>query len=239
MMNTLPQSWEGPAPSGPRQPRRPTRSSALPSRAAFTLIELIAALALMAMLLTALLTFVLSMSEIWGGSGEKRLFEQHVNAVTYHLNAMLRRAALPSAGRGPNEPFVIRQVRAPNGGTLEGLGFFLSSGDRLLSWNGQPAPLTECTLGFERNQGLILYWRSELEEDSDAIHETPLSPFITNLTYDYRDENTGSWRDYPSLQRNGNLWRVPEQIVLQFKHGELTATRTITLPLAPGGLPLF
>lgn len=208
-------------------------------RAAFTLIELIAALALMAMLLTALLTFVLSMSEIWGGSGEKRLFEQHVNAVTHHLNAMLRRAALPSPGRAPDEAFVIREVRATTGGTVEGLGFFLTGGDRLLSWNGQAAPLTECTLGFTRNDGLILYWRSELEEDEEAIHETPLSPFITNLSYDYRDENTGGWRDYPSLQRSGSRWRVPEQIVLQFKHGELTATRTITLPLAPGGLPLF
>ncbi|MCB1103634.1 MAG: prepilin-type N-terminal cleavage/methylation domain-containing protein [Opitutaceae bacterium] len=215
-----------------------TRKSTHP-RAAFTLIELIAALALMAMLLTALLTFVLSMSEIWGGSGEKRLFEQHVNAVTHHLNAMLRRAALPSAGHTADEAFVIREVRAPNGGTIEGLGFFLPAGDRLLSWNGQAAPLTACTLGFNRNDGLILYWRSELEEDEDAIHETPLSPFISALTYDYRDENTGGWRDYPSLQRSGNRWRVPEQIVLQFKHGELTATRTITLPLAPGGLPLF
>lgn len=213
--------------------------AATSTRAAFTLIELIAALALMAMLLTALLMFTLSMSEIWGGSGEKRLFEQHVNAVTQHLDAMLRRAALPSVGQARAEAFAIRQVRAPSGGTNEGLGFFLTSGDRLLSWNGQPAPLIACTLSFERNTGLKLYWRSELEEDADAMHETSLSPFITNLTYFYRDENTGQWRDQPTLQRDGSRWRVPEQIVLQFKHGEFTATRTLTLPLAPSGLPLF
>ncbi|MCC6416427.1 MAG: prepilin-type N-terminal cleavage/methylation domain-containing protein [Opitutaceae bacterium] len=207
--------------------------------AAFTLIELLAALALMAMLLTALLTFVLSMSEIWGGSGEKRLFEQHVNAVTHHLDTMLRRAALPSAGHAPAEPFAVREIRAPDDDKVDGLEFFLASGDRLLSWNGQPAPLVTCTLGFRRDQGLTLFWRSELEEDEAAVHETPLSPFINSLSYFYRDEATGQWRDYPDLQRHGDHWRVPEQIVLQFKHGDLTATRALTLPLAPGGLPLF
>lgn len=209
------------------------------SRRAFTLIELLASIALMALLLTALLTFVLSMSEIWGGSGERRLFEQHVNAVTQHLDAMLRRAALPSAGHTAAEAFTIREVRAPNGGTVDGLSFTLVGGDRLLSWNGQPAPLTVCTLGFDRTDGLTLYWRSELEEDEDAIHETPLSPFIDGFSYNYLDESSGNWRDTPQLQRNGERWRVPEQIVLHFKHGDLEAARTLTLPLAPSGLPLF
>ncbi len=210
-------------------------------RAAFTLVELLAAIALMALLLTALLTFVLSFSEIWGGSGEKRLFEQHVNAVTHHLDAMLRRAALPTGGRTPAESFVIRTVDAPGAPRGEGLGFLLTRGDRLLSWNSQPAPLTQCTLAFDptAGRGLTLYWRSELEEDENAMHETPLSPFLSEVAYRYREETSGRWRDAPRLERNGDRWRVPEQLILRFRHGDYTAERTLPLPFAPGGLPLF
>ena len=53
------------------------------------------------MLMTALLTFVFSMGAIWGRGGEKRLFEQHVNAVTRHVESLLRRAAWPRGGPSP------------------------------------------------------------------------------------------------------------------------------------------
>ena len=43
----------------------------------FTLIELLLAMALLTMLVTALLTFVFNMGDIWGRGGDKRLFEQH------------------------------------------------------------------------------------------------------------------------------------------------------------------
>ena len=77
----------------------------------FTLVELLLAISIMAMLLVALFTFIFSMGEIWGHGSEKRLFEQHVNAVTRHLEAMFRRAALPLGTGAATEPFTIREVR--------------------------------------------------------------------------------------------------------------------------------
>src|SRR4051812_31116180 len=75
----------------------------------FTLIELLLAMALLTMLVTALLTFVFSMGEIWGRGGDKRLFEQHVNAVTRHIESLLQHAAWPRPGT-TDEPFAIGEV---------------------------------------------------------------------------------------------------------------------------------
>jgi prepilin-type N-terminal cleavage/methylation domain-containing protein len=209
-------------------------------RAGFTLIELLVAIAMMATLLAALLSFVFSMTEIWGQGSEKRLFEQHVAAVTQHLESMLRRAALPVAGDAPAEAFSVREIRTPSSGNVTGLSFILSDGDRLLNWGGTPAPLTECTLEVVDGNGLMIFWRSRLEEDEDAIHETVVSPLITQLGYHYYDADTRQWRSETRLRRNSsNLWMVPEQIVVQFTHDKQTATRVLTLPLAPGGVPLF
>ena len=209
-------------------------------RAGFTLIELLVAIAMMATLLAALLSFVFSMTEIWGQGSEKRLFEQHVAAVTLHLESMLRRAALPVAGNASAEAFSVHEIRTPSNGTVTGLNFTLSGGDRLLQWGGTPAPMTTCTLGVDAGNGLIIYWRSQLEEDEDAIHETLVSPLITQLSYNYYDADTRRWSSDTRLRRtSGNLWLVPEQIVVQITHDQQTAVRVLTLPLAPIGVPLF
>ncbi len=210
------------------------------SGAAFSLIEMLVAIALMAMLLGALLSFVFSMTEIWGGSGENRLFDQHVNAATQHIESMLRRSALPSSGLTQAEPFTIQEIRSPNYGTITGLVFELNDGDRLLNWGNTPAPLLSCTMGQVSDQGLVIFWRSSLEEDEDTIHETPVSPLITDLSYNYYDHDNGSWRNERQLRRGTeNRWLVPEQIVLQFTYGKLQTSRTITLPITTGGIPVF
>ncbi len=205
-----------------------------------TLIELLVAIAMMAMLMTALLSFVFSMTEIWGQGGEKRLFEQHVNAVTRHLESMMRRAALPTAGLASEEAFSFSEVSPSRAGKINGLTFMLPGGDRLMQWNGSPAPFAEATLGVDSQQGLILYWRSQLEEEEDDWRETAVTPFVEALRYVYFDLETERWTTESSPQRNREgLWRVPERLILRFEHGDFKAERTITLPLAVGGQPIL
>jgi prepilin-type N-terminal cleavage/methylation domain-containing protein len=208
------------------------------SRRAFTLIELLLALALLTMLVTALLTFVFSMGEIWGRGGEKRLFEQHVNAVTRHVESMLRRASWPRGGVGAAEPFAVREVRPQSGPTANLLGFDLLDGDRLLEWPEQPLPEVRCHLAIERERGLVIYWQSLLEQDVD---EKPprlavVSPLVTQLAYAYQDPNSGFWRTEQVLRKNNtNEWLLPDRLILTFKQGSFEATRELTLP--PGGSP--
>lgn len=63
-------------------------------RSAFTLIEILLAVALLGGLLLALNLFIFSMGEIWGQGREQRLFNEHVRAVTRHVEKLLRTAAL-------------------------------------------------------------------------------------------------------------------------------------------------
>ncbi len=211
------------------------------TRRGFTLVELLLAIAIMAMLLVALFTFVFSMGEIWGHGSEKRLFEQHVNAVTRHLESMFRRATLPLGAGAAAESFTIREVRTGSGnGNL--LGFDLADGDRLLVWNGPPLPEVQCSLGVDSNRGLMLYWQSKLElhHATEPPRAVLVSPFVTRLEYFYRDEDTGSWRSDTSPQKSPDgHWRVPDTIKLTFAHAGATADRTLTLPARNGALPLF
>jgi prepilin-type N-terminal cleavage/methylation domain-containing protein len=219
-----------------------SRRATIPGRRGFTLVELLLAIAIMAMLLVALFTFVFSMGEIWGHGSEKRLFEQHVNAVSRHLEAMLRRASLPIGGTSATEPFTIREVRGASGGTANLLGFDLADGDRLLVWTGPPLPDVQCSLGFESNRGLLLYWVSKLEirRESDPSRTVLVSPFVTKIDYYYRDADTGSWRNATTPQKSSEgHWLVPDSIRLTFAHAGVTAERTLMLPARNGALPLF
>jgi prepilin-type N-terminal cleavage/methylation domain-containing protein len=212
------------------------------ARRGFTLVELLMAIAIMAMLLVALFTFVFSMGEIWGHGSEKRLFEQHVNAVTRHLEAMFRHATLPVGAVLAPEPFTIREIRTASGGRGDLLGFNLAEGDRIIVWNGPPLPEVQCSIGLEDRRGLQLYWQSVLEtkRETEPPRAVLVSPFVTRIDYNYRDDSTGSWRteQTPHKTAEGH-WLVPDSIKLTFAHAGVTAERTLVLPALNGALPLF
>jgi len=209
----------------------------------FTLIELLLALALLTMLVTALLTFVFSMGEIWGRGGDKRLFEQHVNAVTRHVESLLRRAAWPRGAAGVEEPFAVEEVRTTAGAKADLVGFDLLDGDRLLEWPEFPLPEVRCHLAQEGERGLVLYWQSHLEEDAERQpppRAVVISPFVAKLACAYYDAAGRSWRTEPALRKNSNgEWLLPDRLILTFKHGGFETTRELTLPAGGGGLPAF
>ena len=182
---------------------KPARPNSGVSARGFTLIELLLAMAILSMLVTALFTFVFSMGEIWGRGGEKRLFGQHVNAVTRHVESMLRRAAWPHGGAGADEPFTVREVPTADSGNANLLGFTLLEGDRLMRWPETDLPEVECNLGVERDHGLMLYWRSSLEkhDKNDPPRSVVISPLVTKLTYAYHDANGDTWQKDDNLHK--------------------------------------
>ena len=204
----------------------------------FTLIEMLLAMAILSMLVTALFTFIFSMGEIWGRGGEKRLFVQHVNAVTRHVDSLLRRAAWPHGGVLQAEPFTVREVRQSTGSTANLLGFDMLDGDRLMRWPEQALPDVECSLGLENDKGLMLYWRSHLEkyDKNDPPRAVLISPLVTKLTYAYHDENGDFWRKEETLQRGQTgEWMLPDRLILAFKQDKFEEQRELTLPAGGGG----
>ncbi|MBA3848735.1 MAG: hypothetical protein C0502_01910 [Opitutus sp.] len=206
----------------------------------FTLIETLLAAALLGGLLLALNFFVFSMAEIWGAGAERRLFEQHVRAVTREVESLLRTAALPPL---PNDPPVFaREIRLDDGRRVTPLSFELPEGSPRLPWKETPLPDVVCALVFQEGRGLVLYWQSRLEEkyDEAAPRAFQLSPFGAGLAYEYSESDGAVWRTYDQLQRtSGGQWSLPARLRLKFAHGTLKAETTVVLPPPPGTLPHF
>ena len=212
-------------------------------RAAFTLLELMIALALVALLMVGLNMFVFSMGELWGQNTDKRLFEQHVRAVTRFLDHEMLAAALPPAGKTGQAAIAPQEVRPASGNSDNLLTFDLPEGSRLIAWPMQPLPEVVCSLLVRNGQGLVLLWHSRLELHfaDDPPHETLISPFVTAMAYDYYDANLKRWTTETTLQRDaasGN-YRAPQRIRFTFTYGKLTKETMITLPVATEGLPNF
>lgn len=209
---------------------------------AFTLMEVLIAIAITGLLFVGMNTFVFSMGEIWGRNSDKRLFDQHVRAVTRFLERELRNAALPPALAKDQEAFVPADVR-PSGGIAEQLlTFDLPAGSRLIPWPERPLPEVACALQARERQGLFLLWHSRLEErfDDDPPREVLVSPFGTSLSYDYYDFDTRRWQTDNRLRRDtSNTPLTPQRIRIKFTHGTLARESVITLPATREGLPNF
>jgi len=216
---------------------------------AFTLVEVLIAIALVGLLLVALNAFIFSMGELWGRGTDRRLFDQHVRAVTHFLDQELRAAALPPAVRIGDTPITGQEV-APEGASSDNLlTFVLPEGSRLLTWPAnsntpRPMPLPEvvCSLQAREGQGLILLWHSTLETrfTEDPPREIVISPLVSALSYDYFDSNFKRWTTQTVLQKDTNgALETPQRLRLTFTYGKITRDTTITLPVATQGLPNF
>ena len=212
------------------------------SKEGFTLLEVLLSLALAALLLVALNTFIFSMGELWGKNSERRLFDQHVNAVGRFLTEELREATLPPSARASATPVSVQEITPANGAIERLITFELPSGCRLLAWPDRPLPEVVCSLQLREHAGLFLLWHSRLETrfDTDPPRETLLTPWASALAYDNYDTTHKRWTKEMAL-RNGtnNQPQVPQRLRLTFSYGKMAREIVIPLPLAQQGLPNF
>lgn len=210
---------------------------------AFTLIEVLLALALLAALLAALNQFVFAITEAWTKNRAQFVFVQHARAVTRHLDGLLQAAA--NQARASNTTIgapAVTEMRLPGGSTEELLTFDLPNGDRLLNWPGRPLPEVRCALAWRADEGLVLYWKSRLEQDFETADPrvTVISPLVTALSYDYYDSTTESWSNEDKLQEDssGNL-EVPRRIRIRFARNGQEIEEIIPLATLREGLPAY
>ncbi len=108
-------------------------------------------------------------------------------------------------------------------------------------WPHRPLPQVECALQVNADEGLVLLWKSKLEEDygSGRPRKTQLSPFGRGVSFEYYDAERKAWSHSAQPQADGNGgWRVPQRVRLAFAYRGYEREVAITLPEAPGGAPL-
>jgi prepilin-type N-terminal cleavage/methylation domain-containing protein len=201
----------------------------------FSLIEVLLALALLASLLVALNFFIFSMGEIWGQNRERRLFDQHVRAVTRYVEDLLRRGAMSA---GPASPGLQTTEILSEHGTVPLLTFELPAGDRVLPWPGDPLPDVRCSLAADAGRGLLVYWQSrwEIGFDREPPRAVVVSPLVTSIGYDYYNREFQAWQNHETPVRDPTgKYEVPTRLRLHFAHGAYAADAVVNVPsTAPG-----
>lgn len=206
-----------------------------PIRRGFTLLEMLVSLAILGVLMVTLNTFLFSMSELWGGGRDQRLFDQHARAAT-----ALVRAAFEQATYGPSASGVaLQDVDDGAGSTKPRLSFLLADAGRLADWPEAPLPDVDFNVFVEEGRGLVFQWQSrlELERDKTDKHETVISPFVAAIHYEYYDADLKEWKveDEPVNETGSTAWKKPVRIHLMFERGSLKSEKVINLPIKRSG----
>ena len=108
-------------------------------------------------------------------------------------------------------------------------------------WPLRPLPQVECALQINADEGLVLLWKSKLEDDYGKARprKTQLSPFGRTLSFDYYDEDRRVWTRSEQPQSDGKGgWIVPQRVRFTFVYKGREREVSITLPDTPGGAPL-
>lgn len=201
----------------------------------FTLLETLVSLALLGVLMVTLNTFLFSMSELWGGKRDQRLFDQHVRAATRQIREVLETSTSGPGATG----FAVKEVRGADGVNAPRLAFLLADAGRLADWPEAPLPDVDCSLYAAPERGLILQWQSrlELERDLNDVHETVLTPFVTSIAYDYYDADLRRWstEEEPAKDEAGTTYQKPARLRLRFARGQLKSEVILDLPIKRPG----
>jgi len=204
-------------------------------RRGFTLLETLISLALLAVLMLTINTFLFSMTELWGGKRDQRLFDQHVRAASRLVRETLEQATIAPGGSG----VAIKEVSDGLGSTEPRLSFLLGDAGRLADWPEQPLPDVDFSLYVDPEKGLSLQWQSRLEINRERtdLHDTVLSPFVKSIAYEYYDADLKTWKleEEPVHEEGGTAWKKPARIHLRFERGTLKQEVVLDLPIKRPG----
>lgn len=155
------------------------------------------------------------------------------------------RAAAPGAGSADTALAGGARFRFGTPGGYDGsppmLLFEVDEAPGQCVWPQRPLPQVECALQVNAEEGLLLLWKSKLEEDygKGRPRKTQLSPFARAIAFDYYDAERQVWTHSEQPQADGaGGWLVPQRVRLTFAYQGLEREVSITLPEAPGGAPL-
>lgn len=208
------------------------RSSVSCRRGGFTLLEVVLSLMLTGMVLVSTTFFIFSMGELWGRGVDDRLFDRHTRGVTRFLQTTVAQSAIFPE---PSEAERVALVQPPGVGRFDEslVSFELLEAPPFLVWPDVPLPAVVCYLQLVRDEGLFLLWHSRLEIDFEeqAPRRTLLSPFVTELVYDYYDPEMKVWTSQNQLEHD-ELGEplLPRRVRLIFEYDGMTRETILSLP---------
>jgi hypothetical protein len=150
-----------------------------------------------------------------------------------------------AAGRQATDqpPVVWQRPRGRRFGTDEFLTFELAESPGIFAWPEAPLPFVVCALRLDPREGLMLLWKSRLEEDfeEEEPREFRVSPYATGTSYIYHDTSGAKpkWERAEQPRRTGGELVLPARIELTFEYQDEKIVTTLVLPAAASGVPVY
>jgi len=216
-------------------------SIALGSRRGMTLLEVLLAVFLTGLVTTGAMGFFMVLSNLWMKTTPTRNLDLHARQVVQWVRKSMHEAIPVEQGE---TAYVFLDSPSGQGGLSEPLlTWEVPEGDGILAWPDVPLPYVIYQLKLRPDEGLFLYWQSRLEEEFQETppRQTLLSPYVTQIQYQYYDTDLERWDSQGSPRNNSQgTYDVPWRIKLVFddEEGE-EISYLINLPNAAEGLPLF
>jgi prepilin-type N-terminal cleavage/methylation domain-containing protein len=218
-----------------RRHGRPFRSGG------FTLIEVLLSLMLISMILVATTFFIFSMGELWGRGSDTRLFDRHARGVTRFVQHTINQSAVHWDAENSQR---VSLTQPPGVGHFDDplITFEVAEGPPFLVWPDVALPAVVLYLRLVPGEGLFLLWHSRLEVDFEdqPPRATLLSPFVTEMIFDYYDPETRVWSSLGQLDSDiQGEPLLPSRIRLVFSHDRMEKETVLVLPRRNATVALF
>jgi prepilin-type N-terminal cleavage/methylation domain-containing protein len=229
-------------------------------RKGFTLIEVLLALSIGSLVLVAATSLLITIAQAWANRPATRdAFLSHVNGVSNFLSIILEEASFSIASTA-GDPLV--DLKRPTGFSSTDdplVHFFLKEAPPLFFSPHGPAVRIHTFIYPDQDEGLSLFWFSELNEvekskegeieltEEDDLQRTVISPFFKEMYYCYYGTEDDGKDDIKEWEISDQLlesdrsekFRLPTQIKLVFRWDEEDLEKTITIAIekpVPSGI---
>jgi prepilin-type N-terminal cleavage/methylation domain-containing protein len=229
-------------------------------RKGFTLIEVLLALSIGSLVLVAATSLLITIAQAWANRPATRdAFLSHVNGVSNFLSIILEEASFSIASTA-GDPLI--DLKRPTGFSSTDdplVHFFLKEAPPLFFSPHGPAVRIHTFIYPDQDEGLSLFWFSELNEvekskegeieltEEDDLQRTVISPFFKEMYYCYYGTEDDGKDDIKEWEISDQLlesdktekFRLPTQIKLVFRWDEEDLEKTITIAIekpVPSGI---
>ena len=229
-------------------------------RKGFTLVEVLLALSIGSLVLVAATSLLITIAQAWANRPATRdAFLSHVNGVSNFLSIILEEASFSIASKA-GDPLI--DLKRPTGFSSTDdplVHFFLKEAPPLFFSPHGPAVRIHTFIYPDQDEGLSLFWFSELNEvekskegeieltEEDDLQRTVISPFFKEMYYCYYGTEDDGKDDIKEWEISDQLlesdrsekFRLPTQIKLVFRWDEEDLEKTITIAIekpVPSGI---
>lgn len=178
------------------------------ARPGFTLLEMVLVVGLSAFVLTGAASLIFGMLSLKHATESSTQQPEHIANIRRFLEFAFSEAKpignLGDEGGAVEAPVVWRNLPGSSDLNEQVLAFRLPGEIPLFMDDQLYMPAVDCYLRFEEDEGLYLYWQTDLmaDEDTNDLRRSLLSPLVQKVEYMWYLEEDEDWEISEEVEEN-------------------------------------